>query len=180
MKPHHAAALALVGWYVLSSPFSWAQSHSAELKNFTAPDGAFTFSYSGLIDCERNREAEDDSRFCFAYLCDDVVDRAEGDLKSIACFAYPRNKLTNTPAYQGATFSVEVVDGNATEKSCPAPKIPDVFDERVGSTTIHGVSFEVLSYGTVGAGSGEDGVYIEHSTAESATSWGSVEGTPTW
>ena len=158
MTPRHAAALALVGWYVLTSPLSWAQSHTGALKTFTAPDGAFTFCYSDpLIHCEKNQQGDWTPDICFGYVCDDVVQKAEGDLKSVGCFAYPRDKFTNTPAFQGATFSVEVVDGSATEKGCPAAKIPDVFDERVGTTTIHGVSFEVLSYSTVGAGSGIDG-----------------------
>ena len=68
---------------------------------------------------------------------------------SIACFAYPRNKFTNTLAFEAATFSVELIDDRATAKSCLAG--PDVEDaDEQGSTRIHGVSFAVFEFGEGG------------------------------
>jgi hypothetical protein len=158
MNIRRAAVLALVGWCLLGPPLSWAQGRAEGLKTFTAPDGAFSFRYANLLThCAKDQQGDWSPENCFDLVCDDVVAQAEGDLKSIACFAYPRNKFTHSPAFLASTFSVEVVNDGATEKSCLAPKISDLFEERAGTTTIHGVSFAVISFSTVGMGSGVDG-----------------------
>jgi hypothetical protein len=149
VNPRYAAALALVGWYLLNPPFSWAQSHT---KIFTDPDGAFSFSYSHqIIRCEKNPQGEwswNPPRTCSAYIpvCDQLIGTQQRQT-SIACFAYLQNKFTNTPAFEAATFSVEIVDHNATRKSC-LTEISEADEEQVGTTTINGISFTMFEIRT--------------------------------
>ena len=141
----------------------WAQSHDEALKTFTAPDGAFSFRYSNnLVHCERKKQGSGDDYYwapgdtCAAYnpVCDDIVGQHQ---TSIACFAYPQNKFTNTRAFEAATFSVEVINDSATEKSCLAGP-PDA--ERRSTTTIHGVSFRAFEVGQAAMNQGvDDDVY---------------------
>ena len=162
MKPRHAAALALVGWYLLSPSLSAAQTHT-DLKTFTAPDGSFSFRYwDHLIRCKSVPEARDPD-VCSGYVpaCDDLADPFHQQT-SIACFAYPKNKFTDTPAFEAATFSVEVVDEHATAKSCLAgPNLKDPegggldVDKR-GTTIINGVSFAVFEFGAGAMNQGTD------------------------
>jgi len=154
VKLRHAAALALAGWYALSPPLSWAQS---DTKVFTDPDGAFSFRYPNrLIRCKKNPQGNyvwDPPENCSAYhpTCDELADPGQ---TSIACFAYPRNKFTDTPAFEAATFSVEVVHGCTTAKSCLAgPAEAD----KGGTTRIHGVSFAVFGVGEGGMSQEVDG-----------------------
>jgi hypothetical protein len=158
VKVRHATALALMGWYLLTSPLSWAQNHTEALKTFTAPDGAFSFRYSTeLIRCERNprgTDVWDPPENCSAYqpTCDDLADPGHGQT-SIACFAYPKNRFTDTEAFEAATFSVEVVDDHTTAKTClagPNLKGPEGYGLDVGkhgTTRINGVSFARFELG---------------------------------
>jgi hypothetical protein len=157
MNPRHAAALALVGLYVLTPPLSWAQSRTEELKTFTAPDGAFSFRYwNQLIRCEKDPRGTDlwsPDENCNAYVpvCDGTVWQHQ---THVACFGYPRNKITNTQAFEAATFSVEVVDESTTEKNCLSgpPKA-----DKHGAAIIRGVSFKVFDVGDAGTGQSTDG-----------------------
>jgi hypothetical protein len=160
MSLRHAAALALVGWYVLTPPFLWAQGHTEALKTFTAPDGAFSFRYwDHLINCEQKKQRGGEGYHwipenCSAYVpvCDDL--EAEGQT-SVVCFAYPRNKFTNTPAFDAATFSVEVVDQRNTEERCLDN--PDSTEDAAGTVRINGVSFAAFDGGDAAAGKSTDG-----------------------
>lgn len=129
---------------------SWAQP-SGRLETFTAPDGTFSFRYPGLlIQCQQKvpgyywTPAEN----CAAYhaVCDG---EASEDSTAIACFAYPRNKFTNTGAFEAATFSVEIVNQAVTEKDCLSGPADRIFIPRP-HLTIHGVSFAVFEFGEGG------------------------------
>lgn len=92
-------------------------------KTFNDPDGAFSFHADSLIHCEQRKQGDDEGYYwspenCSAShpVCDDLLG-TQGPQTSIACFAYPRNSFTNTPAFEAATFSVEIVDHKATERS---------------------------------------------------------------
>lgn len=159
MKPRHAAALALVVWSLLSLPLSWAESHTEALKTFTAPDGAFTFSYSKqLVRCEKDPHGNDvwhPPDICSSYqgVCDGLAAVDEKTQTSVVCFAYPRNKFTDTRAFEAATFSVEVVHDSKTANDClagPQLKDPDgggLDVDKNGTKRIHGVSFAAFNFG---------------------------------
>jgi hypothetical protein len=157
MKPRHAAALALVGWYLLCPPLSWAQNHAEALKTFTAPDGAFSFLYwNSLIRCKWIPEVWAPAG-CSAYqpTCDDLADPGHGQT-SIGCFAYPKNKFSDTNL-EAATFSVEVVDEHTTAKSCLAgPDLGGLGVDKHGITRIHGASFAAFEFGEGGMNQGVD------------------------
>jgi hypothetical protein len=127
----------------------WANGHT---KIFTEPDGAFSFQYSNqLIRCEKSPRGEwiwNPPQNCSAYIptCDELIGTQQRQT-SIACFAYPRNRFTNTPAFEAATFSVEIVDHNATRKSC-LTEHAEADEERVGTNTINGISFTVFEIRT--------------------------------
>ena len=151
----HAAALAPVVWFLLIPPLSWAQS---DTKTFTAPDGAFSFRYwNNLVRCKQleGEYAWDPPEICMAYVpvCDDLQGRERQT--SVACFAYPRNKFTDTPAFEAATISVEVVDDRNTEKKCRDD--PNSTEEPAGTVRINGVSFAVFEGGDSGTGQSTEG-----------------------
>lgn len=169
MKVRHAGALALMGWSVLTPSLSWAQSHAEALKTFTAPDGAFSFRYSNdLIHCEHKMQGFGEDYYwtpdiCTAYepTCDELADPFHGQT-SIACFAYPKNKFTDTEAFEAATFSVEVVAEQTTAKSCLAgpnlkgPRGEGLDVDKLGTTRINGVSFARFELGEAGMNQGVD------------------------
>ena len=157
MKFRHAAALALVAWYVLTPALSWAEGHTVASKTFTAPDGAFSFRYwDQLVRCKPPNRGDvwEPADICSAYhpVCDgSLVYEQYG----VACFAYPRNKFTNTPAFEAATFSVEILDTKKTDKSCLTFD-PD-FEERTGTKKINGVLFTVFGFVEGGMNQSVDG-----------------------
>jgi len=142
--------------FLLGAPLkSWAQRPTESLKTFTEPNGAFTFRYSShLILCEQKRQGVTESHYwvpaesCAAYLpvCDDETGQEH---TAIACVAYPRDKFTNTGAFEAATFSVEVLNRVATEAGCLAGPADEIF-RRENTTAIHGVSFAVFKFGDAG------------------------------
>jgi len=121
----------------------WGQHPVEPLATFTAPDDAFTFRHSNqLILCQAARQ-----KGCRAYwpVCDDGLGQ---DQTSIVCFAYPRNKFTNTKAFEAATFSVEVINQGATEKDCLAgpSDASNASKQKQPPALIHGVSFAVFAF----------------------------------
>jgi hypothetical protein len=133
---------------------SWAQSRAPTLKTFTALDGAFTLSYSSeLIVCQRKTQESGEGSYwappesCAAYhpVCDGEV--AE-DSTPIACFAYPRNQVTDTGAFEAATFSVESIDRIVTAKACLAGPADQI--SRRPPVKINGVSFSTFEFGDAG------------------------------
>jgi hypothetical protein len=151
------ARLPGVLFLVVCAATLWAQRPTHPLKKFTAPDGAFTFRYSGqLIRCELKKQGtgdgyywDDPGEMCAAYhpVCDGSVYQ---DHTPIVCLAYPRNKFTNTAAFEAATFSIEVMNNAATEKDCLAMPFDQALGARQSTTTIHGVSFAVFEFGEGG------------------------------
>jgi hypothetical protein len=134
----------------------WAQHPTDSLKTFTAPDGAFSLRYSSqLIQCQQKQQGTGDGYFwipsenCAAYhpVCDGETGE---DYTAIACFAYPRNKFTNTDAFEAATFSVEIIDHVANEKDCLAGPPDGSFQPSDRAVTIHGVRFTVFEFGDAG------------------------------
>ncbi len=120
------------------------------LKTFTNPDGAFQFNYPEiLIVCQQQTQgARVPAKNCSAYhpVCDaETPEKHTG----IACLAYPKNKFTDTDAFEAATFSVEVLDRSVTEQDCLA-KPPDELFEQRARLRIHGVSFAVFEFGEGG------------------------------
>jgi hypothetical protein len=165
VKIRHAAALALLGWFVFTPALSSAGSHAKALKTFTAPDGAFSFRYSNeLIHCEQKRQGFGEDYYwtpdiCTAYhpTCDGLANPGGHGQTSIACFAYPKNRFTDTQAFEAATFSVEVVDEHSTAKSCLAGPVWEGLDvDKHGTTRINGVSFARFELGEGGMNQGVD------------------------
>jgi hypothetical protein len=145
VKLRHAAALALVGWFLLSPPLSRAQS---DTKTFTDPEGAFSFRYSDdLVDCTPPQKPSDNPRDCSSYnpVCDYIAWPTTDHPGSVACFAYPKDKIANVATFEAATFSVEVL--NETEKSCLDPHD---FSKH-GTTRVHGLSFAVFGESSAGS-----------------------------
>lgn len=140
----------------------WAQRPTDSLKTFTAADGGFAFRYSNqLIACEQKEQGSGGGFYwsppenCAAYfpVCDGDTGQ---DYTAIACFAYPRNRFSDTGVFEAATFSVEIVNQIATEKDCLAGPQDAIF-RRKPNATIHGVSFAVFEFGEAGMNQGVSG-----------------------
>jgi hypothetical protein len=155
------APLLSVGFFVASLNPSWAQHPADPLKTFTAPDGAFSLRYSSeLIQCQQKKQADGGYSWiptenCAAYfpVCDDEVAQ---ESTAIACFAYPRNKFTNSGAFEAATFSVETMDRITTEKDCLSGPPDEIFVAR-SSVKIQGAAFASFEFGEAGMSQGVGG-----------------------
>lgn len=143
-------------WLVALSAGMQAQSPqpAKPLKVFTAPDGTFQFSYSStLIVCEAQKQESGGylwapAKHCMAYhpVCDGLTPEK---YEAIACLAYPRNKFTASPAFEAATFSVEIINEVPTAKACTAKPRGDTFTPQP-PTRIQGVSVTVFKFGEWG------------------------------
>jgi hypothetical protein len=126
----------------------------SELKTFTSPDGSFQFTFPAfLIQCEKRQEGDGYvwvQKECSAYFptCDESIG-VDSKTTTIACIAYPRNKYTDTDAFEAATFSVAEVDPVTDEKSCVSPVL-DQIDRKKGTARIGGVSFSSFETGEAG------------------------------
>ena len=154
MKLRYAIALALVAGVCIAPPPLSAESGT---KAFTAPDGSFSFRYwNQLVQCKppNGGYVWEPADICSAYhpVCDGLL---VNEQYGVACFAYPRNKFTNTPTFEAATFSVEILDSKKTEKSCLTLE-PDL-EERTGTKKINGVLFTVFDFGEGGMNQGVGG-----------------------
>jgi len=179
MKLRHAAALALVLGSLLAPP-AFAQS---DTKTFTAPDGSFSFRYwNGLVHCQPPKdggEVWEPHDVCAAYnpVCDQEIVGTAGEapwneLHAVACFAYPKNEFTDTPVFEAATFSVEVLGINKTVKSCLTPDNPGL--QHTGTTMINGIVFTTFDFYSTGMNQGIAGTCIARSTKGSVTNWGPI------
>jgi hypothetical protein len=119
---------------------SEAQQAADSLRTFTAPDGTFSFRYSSELTDYSSKPSEAQPDNCMAYfpMCSGEVK----DAAVIACFAYPRNKYTNTGAFEAATFSVSVSEAEA-EKECRELSGEDHRPRKTAEST-QGVSFSVF------------------------------------
>jgi hypothetical protein len=156
-KPAYAGISTLVlsvVFFAASSATSWAQPPADPLKTFTAPDGSFSFRYSSqLIQCQQKKQADGGYSWipaenCAAYfpVCDDEVGQ---ESTAIACFAYPKNRFTNSEVFEAATFSVETMDRITTEKDCLSAPPDKIFVGRSG-VKIQGAAFAAFEFGEGG------------------------------
>lgn len=93
-------------------------------KTFTSPDGTFQFTYPDiLIRCELRSQGNDSYAWiqpeCAAYhpVCGEYPKPNE----PVACVAYPRNRYTDTEAFEAAAFSVS--EAKVSEKECLSDEI---------------------------------------------------------
>jgi len=112
----------------------------------------FSFRYSSqLIQCQQKKQGSGDGYYwipaenCAAYhpVCDGETGE---DNTAFACIAYPRNRFTNTSAFEAATFSVEIVNQIVTAQACLAGPADEIFSARP-PVRIHGVPFSVFEFG---------------------------------
>ncbi len=143
----------------------WAQeTHTIRsqiaLRTFTSPDGAFQFQYPELLTpCEQRKQQSGDGYYwvqdsCGGYggVCDDGAD---SNHDTLVCFAYPRNRYTNTPAFQAAASAVGVI-GVHEEKKCLAVS-PNWNVDRIAKPAMIGsVLFNVYSTSSAGMSQGID------------------------
>lgn len=122
------------------------------LKTFVSPDHNFQFNYSDiLMVCQKQGAGENSTwvpaKNCAAYhpVCDAETPES---YNAIACLAYPKNKFTDTDAFEAATFSVEILSGSTAE-SCRAKPADGLFEAR-DPILIHGVSFAAFEFGEGG------------------------------
>jgi len=124
------------------------------LKTFTSADGTFQINYSDtLIVCQQQKQEWGGyiwvpAANCVAYhaVCDGLTPEK---YEALACLAYPRNQHTDTPVFEAATFSVEILDDVATMKACVAKPANDAFTPQV-PINLNGVSFAVFRYEEAG------------------------------
>ena len=111
-------------------------------KTYSSPDQSFQFTYpSLLIQCGKTQNGGAwEPKECVAYFptCDEGIGLDEKN--TLVCFAYPRNKHTNTSTFEAATFSVAEVNAAVDETRCISPPL-DRVDSRKGTVTIQGVRY---------------------------------------
>jgi len=159
--------LTVVGVVILAGAV-WAQSAQREqarsqpqpaLKTFTSPEGTFRLVYPELlIGCEQRQQSTGDGYYwltdsCNGYggVCDDAV---QTGYIALVCLAYPRNKYTDTPAFEATAFSVGVVGLIANEADCLAGSTNWNVEEKGKAVTIGGVTFHVFRTSTAGMSQG--------------------------
>ncbi len=92
MKPRHAAALALVGWYLLVPPVIGPRKPDAHLKTFseaTVPLSQWTIikSFDAAEECEKEK-ARDWDRLCIeASPIPKDADMVQGTDEQVVCWA---------------------------------------------------------------------------------------------
>ena len=142
-------------WFCMLAVFSPAQT----LKTYVSADGVFRFKYSKiLIDCSPLlTQGRADSSVMDACMSQDpVCDDGGGDAKTIACFAYPKEKLKDQPTFIAATFFVADVPMLKTEQGC-LQRSPNWMVTGTRTATIGGVHFTVFEIGDNWLGGGQWG-----------------------
>jgi len=138
-----------------------AKRFQPELATFTSSDGAFQFQYPKLlIQCEQRPQGSGNGYYWAQELCsgrDGVCDdAADVNHTTLVCFAYPRNKYTNTPAFQAAAFAVGVTGQVRAEKDCLAGSPNWNVDRIEKPAMIGGVIFHVFVTSDAGMNQGMD------------------------
>jgi hypothetical protein len=124
-------------------------SAAQTLKTYESADGTFRFKYSKiLIDCSPLlTQGKADSSVMDACMSQgSVCDDGGGDAKTIACFAYPKDKFQDKPTFIAATFFVAEAPGLNTEQAC-LQKSPNWMVTGTRTATINGVHFRVFEIG---------------------------------
>jgi hypothetical protein len=128
-----------------------AQSRSgSRINTFTSPNGDFQFRYpASLIDCKAQRGGQS---------CGGFMPVCSGfDYDSLACIAYPRDRVAESETFDGAAFVVALEESAHDEKACyqiPDPPPPSWSHPHWES--INGVKFWVIHTGGVPSGTAED------------------------
>lgn len=125
-------------------------SSGAKIVTYTSPNGDFEFRYSAwLIDCKAQR----DNQSCggFMPVCSGF------DYDSLACIAYPRDRVAASETFDGAAFVVAIEENAHDEKVCyQIPDPPPTNWSHPHWEKINGVKFWVIHTGGVASGTAED------------------------
>ncbi|MFZ3216238.1 MAG: hypothetical protein WA192_09285 [Candidatus Acidiferrales bacterium] len=131
-----------------------------KLQTFTSPDGVFQFKYSpALVHCTRGRTKAGDPGSWLQAECssqDPVCDDDASSGATIVCFAYPKDKFKNKPAFDASAFFVAEVPAAATPKAC----LEGSQDWLVGDSqaaAINGIKSKVFHTSDAWLGGGIDG-----------------------
>ncbi len=141
------ALLAVVFGIVLTPSGVVAQSRrQPQMETFTSPDGSFAFRYPDwLVNCK----TETNNLSCNAYMpiCSGL------DESSLACIAYPREKVPEQQTFGGAAFVVAIENDAHDEKAClQIPDLPPASWSHPHTKKINGVKFWVIHTGGVATG----------------------------
>jgi hypothetical protein len=127
-------------------------------KTYTSPDGSFQFTYPALlIHCERAEQKNGGGNWiqkeCVAYFptCDEGI--GVDSKNTIACLAYPRNKHSDTGAFEAATFSVGAIDALKNRGTCLHPPLQQI-ERKKGQVVINGFTFTEYETGEGGMSQG--------------------------
>jgi hypothetical protein len=145
------------------------------MPTFTSADGVFQFTYSSvLVDCTKKVPSKPtssgvpkvfagnppalsipDSCQSMADVCSDLG----GEVSTLACFAYPKDKFRDKPVFAAAAFFAGKVEEVTTESACLQGSQnwnPDEI-ESAKLIKINGVEFKVFEIGDNWAGGGQGG-----------------------
>jgi hypothetical protein len=145
------------------------------LRAFNSPDGVFQFAYSDmLVDCTKKVPSKPTSSglprvfvgtppaLSIPDSCqsmEDVCSDLGGQVSTLACFAYPKDKFRDKPVFAAAAFFVGKIEEATTESDCLQGSQNWNPDERETAklTKINGVAFKVFEIGDNWAGGGQGG-----------------------
>jgi hypothetical protein len=109
-------------------------------QKFTSPDGVFAFQHAAnLIHCSHENGAWSPEA-CTAR--EEVCESQSGLSRTLACFAYPKERFVDKPAFSAAVFFVAEIQQPATEEPCLDGE--DWLPESSESIEINGVPFKVF------------------------------------
>ena len=142
---------------------------------FISPDGVFQFTYSGmLIDCTKKVPSNPTSSgvpkvfvgnppaFSIPDSCQsmgDVCSDLGGQVSTLACFAYPKDKFRDKPVFAAAAFFIGKIEEATTESACLQGSQNWNTDEIEAAKfiRINNVAFKVFEIGDNWAGGGQGG-----------------------
>jgi hypothetical protein len=124
---------------VVATLAATAQSHSgSQMKTYVSADGDFQFRYADwLIDCK----AHLGSSSCASYIpvCDGE------SYESVACVAYPKDRVKEQQTFDGAAFAVVIVKDAQDDNGChQIPEPPPPHLAHVHTKTMNGIEFWVI------------------------------------
>jgi hypothetical protein len=114
------------------------------MQTFTSPGSVFEFRYSpNLIHCSQEKSAWVPADACSAR--EQVCEGESGLSRTVACFAYPKDKFAEKPGFGAAVFFVAEVQEAASEQPCLDGDewLPDSSE----NAEINGVRFKVFHTG---------------------------------
>ncbi len=140
--------------------FAIAGPAQQSLKTFTNPEGLFRFQYSDmLVNCMSQHAPASPTKFGISEGKQPVVPSypdscmSQGAIcggpgsegSTLACFAYPQERLKDKPHFVAATFFVSEIQSVKTEVECLKGS-PNwlVINSKAGPTTINHVAFKTF------------------------------------